>query len=182
MGKSLTAKQERFCQEYLIDLNATQAAIRAGYSSKSAQVIGSENLSKPMVASRIAELKTGRAEALGIEASWVLERLYRESEADLADLFYSETGALKPIEEWPLIWRMGLISGFDVVTTVDEAGNETGSVAKLRFSDRIRRIELVGKHAEVQAFGELRGIDSSPLSKLSNEELLDALGSFLEAS
>ncbi len=49
----LTAKQQRFCDEYLIDLNATQAAIRAGYSKKTARVIGSENLIKPAVKSYI---------------------------------------------------------------------------------------------------------------------------------
>ena len=47
--KKLTAKQQRFCDEYMIDLNATQAAIRAGYSEKTARVIGAENLSKPAV-------------------------------------------------------------------------------------------------------------------------------------
>lgn len=47
--KKLTVKQQRFCDEYLIDLNATQAAIRAGYSEKTAKVIASENLSKPNI-------------------------------------------------------------------------------------------------------------------------------------
>ena len=47
--KKLTAKQQRFCDEYLIDLNATQAAIRAGYSEKTARQIGTENLSKPSI-------------------------------------------------------------------------------------------------------------------------------------
>ena len=46
---ALTAKQQRFCDEYLVDLNATQAAIRAGYSVKTARVIGTENLTKPAV-------------------------------------------------------------------------------------------------------------------------------------
>ena len=52
---NLTPKQLRFFEEYLIDLNATQAAIRSGYSEKSAQEIGAENLSKPMVAKAIQE-------------------------------------------------------------------------------------------------------------------------------
>ena len=46
---NMTAKQQRFCDEYLIDLNATQAAIRAGYSKKTAGVIGNENLKKPYI-------------------------------------------------------------------------------------------------------------------------------------
>lgn len=49
MEKRMTAKQKRFCDEYLIDLNATQAAIRAGYSERSANRIGTENMSKPVI-------------------------------------------------------------------------------------------------------------------------------------
>jgi len=53
----LTAKQEKFCLEYLIDLNATQAAIRAGYSAKTARATASENLTKQYITNRIAELQ-----------------------------------------------------------------------------------------------------------------------------
>ena len=51
----MTAKQQRFCDEYLIDLNATQAAIRAGYSKKSAGIIGAENIKKPIIEAYIAK-------------------------------------------------------------------------------------------------------------------------------
>ena len=57
---ALTDKQEMFCREYLIDLNATQAAIRARYSDKTASHTGSENLSKPDIAQRIIDLKSER--------------------------------------------------------------------------------------------------------------------------
>jgi len=57
----LTDKQERFVSEYLIDLNATQAAIRAGYSKKTAQQQGSENLSKPVISEAIAKAKNEAA-------------------------------------------------------------------------------------------------------------------------
>ena len=68
----LTDKQEMFCKEYLIDLNATQAAIRAGYSEKTAAVIGNENLTKPYLADYIHNLKAKRSEKLTIDADWVL--------------------------------------------------------------------------------------------------------------
>lgn len=71
----LTDKQERFVQEYIIDLNATQAAIRAGYSKKTARQIGTENLSKPYILARIQEAKDERAEKLQLDAYWVLKRL-----------------------------------------------------------------------------------------------------------
>ena len=68
----LTAKQERFVSEYLIDLNATQAAIRAGYSEKTAQVIGSENLSKPMIAAAVAAAQAERSERTEVTQDYVL--------------------------------------------------------------------------------------------------------------
>lgn len=70
----LTDKQKRFCEEYLIDLNATKAAIRAGYSENSAQEIGSQNLSKLMIQDYISELNKKRAEKLKIDQEWVLKR------------------------------------------------------------------------------------------------------------
>lgn len=68
----LTPKQEMFCKEYLIDLNATQAAIRAGYSEKTASETGYENLRKPQLAERIQELMDKRSKSTEISAEWVL--------------------------------------------------------------------------------------------------------------
>ena len=71
----LTDKQKSFCEEYLIDLNATQAAIRAGYSAKTANVIGPENLAKPCIAACIQELMAKRSQKTGITAEWVLKHI-----------------------------------------------------------------------------------------------------------
>lgn len=71
--QKLSAKQEQFCREYLVDLNATQAAIRAGYSPKTANRIASENLSKPDVMERVAELKRERADKVAVTAADVLK-------------------------------------------------------------------------------------------------------------
>jgi phage terminase small subunit len=72
---ALTAKQSLFIKEYLVDLNATQAAIRAGYSEKTAQVIGSENLSKPIIAEAIALGSKERAKKVNISAEYVLQTI-----------------------------------------------------------------------------------------------------------
>lgn len=69
---SLTAKQEMFCQEYLKDLNATQAAIRAGYSEKAAKEQGSRLLTKANIQERVSELKSIRSDRVAIDADWVL--------------------------------------------------------------------------------------------------------------
>lgn len=71
----LTKKQELFVKEYLIDLNATQAAIRAGYSKKTATVIGAENLTKPDISAAIQEAMDKRAKKIEINADYVLNTI-----------------------------------------------------------------------------------------------------------
>lgn len=71
----LTAKQQRFCDEYLIDLNATQAAIRAGYSKKTANRIGTENLSKPVIREYIENRMAEKEAALIANQDEVLKYL-----------------------------------------------------------------------------------------------------------
>jgi phage terminase small subunit len=92
----MTPKQQAFVREYLIDLNATQAAIRSGYSVKTAQMIGSENLSKPIIAQAIAEATEQRAEKLEISALWVLQQAKETYEAArFADKLSEAVSALK---------------------------------------------------------------------------------------
>jgi phage terminase small subunit len=71
----LTAKQSRFCQEYVVDFNATQAAIRAGYSEHTAYSIGWENLKKPEIASRLADLQSENATETQLTREFVIEGL-----------------------------------------------------------------------------------------------------------
>jgi phage terminase small subunit len=77
----LTAKQQRFIEEYLIDLNATQAAIRAGYSEKNADKIGSQLLGKTRVKEQIDKALEKRSNKLNLDAEWVLTRLMDISNA-----------------------------------------------------------------------------------------------------
>lgn len=73
--KKLTAKQQRFCDEYLIDLNATQAAIRAGYSEKTANRIGAENMTKLVIKEHIAERMAEKEKDLIADQDEVLKYL-----------------------------------------------------------------------------------------------------------
>jgi phage terminase small subunit len=77
---ALTSKQQRFVAEYLIDSNATQAAIRSGYSARTAAAIGSENLTKPEIAAAIQATQVKTSEDLGITHEWILGSLKQNAE------------------------------------------------------------------------------------------------------
>lgn len=148
---ALTDKQEMFCREYLIDLNATQAAIRAGYSAKTANRTASENLSKPDIQFRITELKAKRNEDVSINAEYVLKRLVEIDQMDVLDILNSN-GDLKPVAEWPKVWRTTL-SGLEVMEMASE-GNAAALLKKIKWPDKVKNLELLGKHISVQAFKE----------------------------
>jgi len=78
--KKLTPKQQRFVSEYLIDLNATQAAIRAGYSEKTAKQMGTENLAKPVLAEAIETALAERSERTEITQDYVLTSIMETME------------------------------------------------------------------------------------------------------
>lgn len=85
-----TDKQKMFCREYHIDLNATQAAIRAGNSEKTANRTASENLSKPDIQIRISELRKERSDRLQIDADYVLNRLVEIDQMDVLDILHDD--------------------------------------------------------------------------------------------
>lgn len=160
----LTDKQELFAREYLSDLNATQAAKRAGYSDKTAYSIGQENLKKPEIQDRIAELKAERNERTQVNADYVLRRLVEIDEMDVLDILKAN-GELKPIKDWPKVWRTTL-SGMDVT---EMAGDAAGILKKIKWPDKVKNLELLGKHVTVQAFkdnvkNELVGANGLPLA------------------
>ncbi len=98
MKKKLTAKQQLFCKEYLVDLNATQAAIRAGYSKKTAYSIGFENLKKPEIQEEIQKNADKRAKKVEIDANYVLGNIKEIGERCMKKESFKETGALKAQE------------------------------------------------------------------------------------
>jgi phage terminase small subunit len=83
---ALTPKQRRFVEEYLVDLNATQAAIRSGYSAETAYSIGHENLSKPEISEAISDAQAERSKRTEITADQVLRELARVGFANLSDV------------------------------------------------------------------------------------------------
>lgn len=185
----LAPKQERFCLEYLIDLNGTQAAMRAGYSEKTAGSQAFDLLKKPEIQARISSLQAERSRVTKIDAAWLLDRLAREAEADDKDI-RDENGNFLPMEEWPEIWRKGLVVGYELETEYEDekddenfkTGRRTAKsrITKIRKADRVRRLELIGKHIGVQAFRDnvaLTGAGGGPVEidvKMSAKEAAEA--------
>ncbi len=152
----LTPTQQRFVDEYLIDLNASAAARRAGYSVRTAEWQGPQLLGKTHVAAAIAAAQAERAKRTQVDADWLLTRLAQEAEADLADL-YQPDGALKPVHEWPQVWRKGLVAGVEVLEEFAGSGQERaqiGWVKKVKLADRVKIKELIGRHVTVGAWRE----------------------------
>lgn len=99
MAKSkLTTKQRRFVDEYLVDHNATQAAIRAGYSAKTASETAYENIRKPQIEIAIQEALQKQQARTEITADWTLKEIYRLASFDPRKM-YDENGNLKKIAD-----------------------------------------------------------------------------------
>ena len=147
---ALTKKQENFCQEYLIDANATQAAIRAGYSKKTASTVGSENLGKPDISERIGELQQKRIKRVEIDADDLLKQLHEMRISDFGDII-DDAGLFLPVKQWPLIWRQ-MVEGFEVIQSTNHDTGETTVKHKLKFVSRTTIQKMFGEHTRIAAF------------------------------
>lgn len=140
---ALTDKQERFVQEYLIDLNATQAAIRAGYSPDSARQMGAENLSKPDIADAIAARAKKHSEKLDLSAERTLAAIAEIAFGDIRKMFDAD-GALRRPQDWD-DETAAAVAGMDVVT-VSAGEGMVEHVAKIRRTDRLRALDMLARH------------------------------------
>lgn len=126
----LTEKQEAFCKEYLVDLNATQAAIRAGYSEDSCRFIGHENLTKPYIRARIGELMDERNKRTLVHQDFVIYNLVEVSQRCLQKV---------PVMVFDPVKKA-------MVQKTDEEGN---NVWEFDSAGANRALELLGKHMKM---------------------------------
>lgn len=141
----MNLKQARFVAEYLIDGNATQAAIRAGYSKKTAYSIGEENLRKPEIASAVAAGQAQQLEKAGITAERVLKEMGRLAFSDVSRLFNAD-GSLKALHQLTAD-DSACIAGLEVIIKNAEAGDgHTDKVHKIKVWDKSKNLEMLGKY------------------------------------
>lgn len=155
---ALTAKQRRFVDEYIKDLNASQAAIRAGYSAISARNISSSLMTKANIQQEIAERMGKRSERTAITADRVLQELARLAFLDVRKA-YTPDGALKPIHELDDD-TAAAIAGMDII---EFGGDEqSGVVKKIKLSDKKGALELLMRHL---------GMNTNPVNSDLDSEL-----------
>lgn len=179
ISKSTTntsGKEEMFCQEYIIDMNARQSAIRAGYSEASCSTIAYELLKKPYIQDRIAQLNAKRMRRLKIDQDQVLAEWAKIAFSNIKDFMEEGDLAVKNLRNIPAM-KAAAISSIKKITTsgVYEDGTPfKKTTVEYKMWDKLRALENVGKHigfyeadnkqkANVPQFNEL------PVHKLSKQ-------------
>lgn len=137
-----TAKEQRFAQEYLVDLCAAHAARRAGYSAKSAAKTAQEILVRPSVQCLIAQESKAQQDRTQINADLVLSKLLQIADLDLGDVI-DQHGALRAVRDLPEPVRRAL-GGVEF-----ELGKDGARTGKVKVLDRIRAWELLGRHLKL---------------------------------
>lgn len=132
----MTAKQKRFVEEYLIDLNATQAAIRAGYSPRTAGGTGAENLAKPGIKSEIDKAMAARSVRTGVTQDRVVRELARIAFVDPTRVVDFRTGTV--LNELGEDDR-AVLAGVKVK-------DGTFTEREVKLFDKLKALELLGKH------------------------------------
>lgn len=170
---ALTAKQQRFVDEYLIDLNATQAAIRAGYSEKTANEQASRMLANVNIQQLIQNAINNRSIKTEITQERVLLEIARLAFNDPRKAF-DKNGAILPIKEWPDEVAAAVSSIKINETKVD--GVVVGETKEIKFWDKGKQIELAGRHLAMFTDKITQTIKSTvDIENMPDDELLREL-------
>lgn len=148
MAEELTDRQQRFCEEYLVDLNATRAAVRAGYSEQSAKEIGYENLTKPHIAAAIEAAMAERSERTKITADRVLREFARIAFADMRNFASWDSNGF-------ILRDSRELSDDDaaVVAEFSQNSREDGNAFKFKLHDKKGALESLAKHLGLYSDG-----------------------------
>ena len=152
MNKTLAPRQAAFVQEYLIDLNATQAAIRAGYSAKTAEVQGPRLLGNVRVQDALHAAMAARSERTGVTQDQVVRELAQIAFSDMSDyLSWGPQGmTLKDSAELPE-------GASNAVAGVSEHRAETGRTVRFKLHNKLNALIALAKHLGMFQKGSLKG-------------------------
>lgn len=170
---ALKGKQAKFVEEYLIDLNATQAAIRAGYSAKTAYAIGRENLRKPQIQEALQEAMQSRSKRTAITADRVLQEYARIAFMDPRNLL-KEDGSPKELSALDDD-TAAAIAGLELQDVYEGFGDERqfiGYTKKYKFAPKLQALDMLAKHTGL--VGRLdEALKQAQIDRLKREAQVD---------
>lgn len=172
MAEGLNERQLAFVREYLVDLNATAAAKRAGYSESSARVIGSENLTKPDIQAALTEAMEARAKRTGITADRVLNEIAKIAFSDMRQFSRWGSSGVTPVDS-------STLSDADAacVAEVSETVTENGGSIKVKLHDKVAALEKLGRHLALWERAEVSvNLNLTTELKPETKARLDLLG------
>ena len=167
----LTTRQQVFVEEYLIDLNATQAAIRAGYAKKTARFIGCENLTKPNIAAAVASAMQERSARVQLEADDVLRHLKAIALSNICNyLSYGPNGVVLKDSRGLTDGQSAAIE--EVAETVGSKGRRT---IRFKLQDKVKAIDMAMKHLGLYAAQKQELSFAEEASKTVKEAIQDII-------
>lgn len=155
----LTERQKRFVREYLVCLNATEAARRAGYSKRNAQDAGNSNLNRPHVKAAIQKAMDERAKRLEVKADRVLQELAKIAFADIKDFVYFGRDGV-------LLKEDSEVDG-TVLAEITETVSRAGLRTHVKLHDKLKALDLLGRHLKLfTERHEVTGKDGGPIESV----------------
>lgn len=158
-------RHEEFCHEYLKTLSPQAAGEAVGFKTRQHAW---EVLQREEVDERIAYLNGQRLSRVDVDADYVLRRLVEIDQMDVLDIM-DDNFCLKPISDWPKVWRQFVsnIENNEEFEGYGEDREQSGWLKKIKWPDKVKNLELLGKHISVGAFKEKVEHDvSDPLKEL----------------
>lgn len=165
----LLPRQEMFVKEYLVDLNATQAAIRAGYSRNRAEVTAHQLMRNAKIIVAIEAAMAERAKRVEVDAEWVLRRLVLIADASVEDYIRIDAEGKdkgQPTIDISKLSREQFKAVAEIRVEDIESGKRTGKRTTIKFNDKLRALELIGKH--IGMFVERKKIEHTGNIEVAN--------------
>lgn len=181
MGQLHNKKWEISCQTYVLERTTKTEAYKRGFPSAAKMkqdtvyVRASELFKRKRIQARVVELQEEKnkvaMEEFDVDATYILRRLVEVDQMDISDIL-DNTDTLRPVSEWPKVWRQ-FISAFDIEEIFAGRGDDRlsiGLLKKIKWPDKLRALEMLGKHIDVSAFKETlehRGPGGGPIRVIS---------------
>lgn len=150
----LSLKARLFAHEYLVDMNASAAYIRAGY--KENRQAANQLLKDSRVQEIIQPVIEAREKKIQVDAQYVLDETLRIQKANIQDIV-DDHGNIKDVSQWPEVWQR-MVNGIEVeeIWSKGKEPEYIGRVKKVKMMNREKILEMLGKHVNIQAFADKR--------------------------